>query len=50
MKPNVGIEPTTYRLIEFAVSILKLVWDAGFEPATSHFQGEPSDLADNNPS
>ena len=34
----------------FAERNLKLVWDAGFEPATSHFQGEPSGLADNNPS
>ena len=26
-----------------------LVWVAGFEPAASHFQGEPSGLADNTP-
>ncbi len=32
MKPNVGIEPTTYRLIDFAVSILKLAPPQGFEP------------------
>lgn len=25
-------------------------WDPGFEPGTSHVQGEPSDLTDNNPS
>ena len=34
----------------FAVTILKLVWVAGFEPASSHFQGEPSGQADNTPS
>ncbi len=34
----------------FAVTILKLVWVAGFEPASSHFQGEPSGQADNIPS
>ena len=34
---------------KFAERNLKLVWDARFELATSHFQGEPSDLADNNP-
>ena len=26
-----------------------LVWVAGFEPASSHFQGEPSGQADNTP-
>ena len=34
----------------FAVTILKLVWVAGFEPASSHFQGEQSGQADNTPS
>jgi hypothetical protein len=29
---NVGIEPTTYRVIEFAVCIPKLVSPRGFEP------------------
>ncbi len=32
MKRNVGIEPTTYRLIEFAVSILELAHPQGLEP------------------
>ena len=35
MKPNVGIEPTTYRLIDFAVSILKLAEGIGIEPMTA---------------
>ena len=34
----------------FAVTILKLVWVVGFEPTSSHFQGEPSGQADNIPS
>ena len=32
MKRTVGIEPTTYRLIEFAVCIPKLAEGTGFEP------------------
>ena len=28
-------------------AIIKLFWDAGFNPATSHFQGGPYGLADN---
>ena len=38
MKPTVGIEPTTYRLIEFAVSIPKLVPPLGIEPSSSVLQ------------
>jgi hypothetical protein len=34
---NVGIEPTTYRLIEFAVCIPKLARLEGFEPPTPSF-------------
>ena len=37
-------------MLKFAVSILKtLVWVVGFEPTSSHFQGEPSGQADNIP-
>ena len=32
MKPNTGVEPVTYRLIEFAVCILKLASRLGLEP------------------
>ena len=37
MKRNTGIEPVTYRLIEFAVCIPKLASLAGFEPTTPWF-------------
>lgn len=35
---KVGIEPTTYRVIEFAVSIPKLVPPRGIEPRSSVLQ------------
>ena len=37
MKPTVGLEPTTYRLDSFAVSILKMEGEGGFEPSSLNF-------------
>jgi hypothetical protein len=38
MQPNTGIEPVTYRLDSFAVSIPKLVRGKGVEPLTKRWQ------------
>ena len=43
-----GLQLTPYGYLYTSLNYneIKLVCVAGFEPATSHFQGEPSDLTD----